>query len=78
MAHENSDIIRAIGRLEGKLDGVMSEQTRITRYLETASVRLRSVESKQNRIYGWAAGVAAVVTLLFSVLSDFFLPGRSG
>lgn len=41
--------MRALGQIEGKLDGVLEEQKDI-------GVRVRALESKADRILGWAAG----------------------
>lgn len=57
--------MRVLGQIEGKLDGVLTEQADV-------SVRLRAVESKMDRILGWAAGAGAgaagIVTYLKSKL----------
>lgn len=47
------EISRALGRIEGKMDGVLEEQREL-------GTRVRAVESKVDRILAWAAGAGAV------------------
>ena len=57
----SDDIMRVLGQIEGKLDGVLDEQKDI-------GSRVRSLESKADRILGWAAGAGVAGGGLVAVL----------
>jgi hypothetical protein len=50
-----------LGRLEGKLDGMLSEQTRLSEYANTTSARVSALEQSFSRMVGWVSAIAAFV-----------------
>ena len=46
------DLMRAVGRIEGKLDGIADTQ-------KDQSARLQVVEAKVSNMLGWASGLGA-------------------
>lgn len=65
------DIMRVIGRIEGKLDGMLVEQARITGYIEAESKRIGALEQRVAGILGWASGIAASISIFISFLKDW-------
>lgn len=54
-----SELVRAVGRIEGKLDGMAVEQERTTRYAQATSARVGALERASAGMKGWAAGAGA-------------------
>lgn len=52
-------IERALGRIEGKLEGIALEQQRIAEYVAATSHRVGSLERKASHRAGWLAGIGA-------------------
>ena len=65
-------ILRALGRIEGQLDGIQTEQGRVSEYAGEISRRLHIVEDQQSRWRGWMAGVAAVVSIIVTLIATTF------
>ena len=67
MAVELYELMQAVGRLEGKIDGVLLEQRRSLENQNTLERRVGLLEQKVSGLVGWAAGAgaaaAAVVTI---------------
>jgi hypothetical protein len=55
------ELNRALGRIEGKLDGVVADQAEI-------KTRVGAVETKVSHILGWAAGAGVVASQCVSYL----------
>jgi hypothetical protein len=70
------DMSGALGRLEGKLDGVLAEQERIARYAATTSERVGRIERSVANMFGWASGVAAAVAFVISIVGKLLPLGR--
>ena len=68
-AHD--DIMTSLGRIEGKLDGVLAEQAR----LQASEIRLWSevsrIKVRLSGAIGWAAGVGALGGLIVAIFLDF-------
>ncbi|HUU42162.1 MAG TPA: hypothetical protein VMX57_00195 [Planctomycetota bacterium] len=67
----SDDIYQILGRIEGTVDGIMREQQRLARYTENTSTRLRRVEDNQQRMFGMAGTVSAIVGIVVSLLVAF-------
>ena len=65
MAEE--EILRGLGRLEGKMDSLMSSIKEINRDVAKHDSRIRSLESRQS----WVIGAAAVLGLCLSIVVRF-------
>jgi hypothetical protein len=63
-----SQILRALGRIEGRIDGVLEEQRRIASYTTATSARVGELEREQSRWKGWMAGIAATVSAVVAAL----------
>lgn len=63
-----------LGRVEGKLDGMLLEQTRVaarvTSLDEKMNARLSALEVRDNRLIGAAAAVSALVGFLSGWISQ--------
>lgn len=60
--HELSDIIRALGKIEGQLEAVLKNQEEQKNRVRVLEDRVQSIEKK----ISYAAGAIAVVTVFFS------------
>ena len=61
---EMSELQRALGRLEGKVDAILSNQTLINARVESLFPRVRILESYRWFVLGGAAVVTFVVDLM--------------
>lgn len=62
------DLVRAIGRLEGKIDGLLTAQRQSAEREVTFDARLRTVEQRLGSLLGWAAGAGAAASLILSLI----------
>lgn len=60
-AHHD-ELFLAIGRLEGKVDSLISMQSRQSDELKEHDHRLRSLEHSRGYMLGWAAAIGAGVS----------------
>jgi chromosome segregation ATPase len=61
---ELASIMLAIGRLEGKVDSLLSRQDELTSTIQRLESRLHDVEGYKHRMLGAAAVVGGVVAIL--------------
>lgn len=61
---ETNAIMHMLGRLEGKLDGILNKQAEQDHRLNTHSDRLTRLEKSKMWLIGAAAGVGAAVSYL--------------
>lgn len=59
------EIMRSLGQIEGKLGEMSDDQ-------KDMGLRLRTVESKMDRILGWAAGAGAGAAAVVAYLKGKF------
>jgi hypothetical protein len=59
-------ILRALGRIEGKLEAVAAEQARVAQSVLVTDSRVARLEIHKASVMGWAAGAAAVVATIVS------------
>jgi len=75
---ENYHIERALGRVEGKVDGMENDIQEIKRMLQEnntgLSKRVASLEQSRSKLLGTVSGVAAVFGILGSWLATNVLP----
>lgn len=69
----DTDIQRALGRIEGKLDGVLLTQSHQHTRLNDHSGRLDKIEK---RTAMWAGGIATVSSLISWLGLDYFTRGQ--
>tara|TARA_R110000824_G_scaffold29567_4_gene98310 strand:- start:6 stop:230 length:225 start_codon:yes stop_codon:yes gene_type:complete len=60
----NDEILLALGRLEGKVDALISRQTILDRELEKSEQRIRAIEQAKSWLVGAAAALGAATSLL--------------
>ena len=62
------EVMRALGRIEGKLEGVLAEQKRVADYAVITSQRVAKLELSGERAHGWAAGAGAVAAVIMTLV----------
>tara|TARA_R100000388_G_C7191422_1_gene133732 strand:+ start:164 stop:373 length:210 start_codon:yes stop_codon:yes gene_type:complete len=60
----NNEILLALGRLEGKVDSLISRQKLVDEELDRHETRLRNLEQSRSWLLGAAAVVGAVAAFL--------------
>lgn len=66
-AHHD-ELFLAIGRLEGKVDSLISMQSRQSDEIKEHDHRLRSLEHSRGYMLGWAAAIGAGMSLAANVI----------
>ena len=61
----NEELMLALGRLEGKVDSLITRQALIDQEMDKFDHRLRSIEQSKSWLVGAAAVLGATVSLLF-------------
>ena len=64
MADQSNELTRALGRIEGKLDMIVSSQATQNERLDSMDERLRHVEQQAARAGAISGGIVAVGTAL--------------
>jgi hypothetical protein len=64
------DVQRALGRIEGKLDGIGHEQERIAAYMGQVTGRVGKLEARVASIFAWAAGFGAAGGVIFAIVKN--------
>ena len=59
----NDELMLALGRLEGKVDSLISRQTVVDEEMRKFDTRLRSVEQSRSWLVGAAASIGALASL---------------
>lgn len=87
MAHESagsnhkhfSTIERALGRIEGKLDGILAEQSRLRgeqgalhRRVSSVDDQVQNVRNRQSRVLGYAAALGAAAGAVLGLVGILF------
>ncbi|WP_028498388.1 hypothetical protein [Microvirgula aerodenitrificans] len=68
MAEQNNELTRALGRIEGKLDMIVSSQAGQAERLDAMDGRLRHVEQQAARAGAISGAIVAVGTALATEL----------
>lgn len=66
---EHTQLVLLLGEVSGKVDGVLTEQKRISDHVVVTEARVTQLERTVSRSAGWAAGVGAAVAAIASVLN---------
>ena len=64
----NDELLLALGRLEGKVDALMTRQAVHDEELERMETRLRTLENSRSWLMGASAAIGASFALLFQWL----------
>lgn len=70
--HNDSELILAIGRLEGKLDAFLQMQTQHEDRLKSYEIRLRLLENSRSYLYGIAVVLGFIGSLGLNVITKLF------
>jgi hypothetical protein len=62
------ELTRALGRIEGTLIGIHTEQKRIADYTAALSRRIGTLEIARGWAIGWAAGAGALAAIVIAAL----------
>jgi len=71
-SYHNEDLFLAIGRLEGKVDSLLSMHTQHSAALKEHDERIRSLEYSRGYMLGWSAAIGAGMSLAASFLIRAF------
>ena len=64
----HDELFLAIGRLEGKVDSLITMQSRQSEEIKEHDHRLRSLEHSRGYMLGWAAAIGAGMSLAANVI----------
>lgn len=70
----HDELFLAIGRLEGKVDSILAQQSRQNDELKSHDNRIRALEHSKSFTMGWAAAIGAAVSIAANYLTKFFHP----
>lgn len=59
----HDELFLAIGRLEGKVDSLLAQQSRQSDELKAHDHRIRSLEQSRGYMLGWAAAIGAGMSM---------------
>ena len=68
----HDELFLAIGRLEGKVDSILAQQSRQNDELKSHDNRIRSLEHSRGYMLGWAAAIGAVCSIAANYLIKHF------
>lgn len=68
MPSEIHELVRALGRIEGKMDGFLADGLRRERQAAITDAKVSNLEQRVSRLIGWAAGAGAVAAAVTSFL----------
>lgn len=64
----HDELFLAIGRLEGKVDSLITMQSRQSEELKDHDHRLRSLEHSRGYMLGWAAAIGAGMSMAANLI----------
>jgi len=64
----NEELLLALGRLEGKVDSLITRQAVHDERLERIDIRVRTLENSRSWLMGASAAIGASVSMLFQWL----------
>ncbi|MEZ2409840.1 hypothetical protein AB6806_23900 [Bosea sp. RCC_152_1] len=68
-----TDLFQAVGRLEGKVDAILSNQARLDKRVDDVEARVGALETKEEARKGFLSGAHWVVVAISAVVS-FIVP----
>lgn len=71
-APHHDELFLAIGRLEGKVDSILAQQSRQNDELKAHDNRIRALEHSKSFTMGWAAAIGAAVSIAANYLTKYF------
>lgn len=69
MTDNPGDILLALGRLEGKVDALIAQQTRTQEDIDQLEHRVRSLEGSKALLLGICTAVGAVTSYLVDIVT---------
>lgn len=75
MSHTESELILAIGRLEGKVDAILQMQRIQEEQIKNHEERLRTLEHSRSFTMGMSAAIGAGVSVILNVFAKFISTG---
>jgi hypothetical protein len=67
----HDELFLAIGRLEGKVDSILAQQSRQNEELKSHDNRIRALEHSKSFTMGWAAAIGAAVSIAANYITKF-------
>ncbi len=67
----HDELFLAIGRLEGKVDSILAQQSRQNDELKAHDNRIRALEHSKSFTMGWAAAIGAAVSIAANSIIKF-------
>ncbi|MCW3479722.1 hypothetical protein OL229_09125 [Neisseriaceae bacterium JH1-16] len=64
MADQNNELTRALGRIEGKLDMIVTSQSSLSERMDSMDGRLRHVEQQAAKAGAISGGIVAIGTAI--------------
>jgi hypothetical protein len=68
----HDELFLAIGRLEGKVDSILAQQSRQNDELKAHDARIRSLEHSRGYMLGWSAAIGASMSIAANYLLKHF------
>jgi hypothetical protein len=68
----HDELFLAIGRLEGKVDSILSQQSRQNDELKSHDTRIRSLEHSRGYTLGYSAAIGAAISMAANYLIKNF------
>lgn len=69
MADTPSDVLLALGRLEGKVDALIAQEVRTQEDVDRIDQRLRVLEGSKAMIFGACATVGAIASYVVTLIA---------
>ena len=70
MQENDKEILLALGRLEGKVDSIISRQMVHDEELDRHDQRIRNLEQSKSWVIGAAAAVGAIVSVVINMIGN--------
>lgn len=68
--HTDKEILLALGRLEGKMDALMSRQSRHDKELSHQERRIRHLEQSKAWLFGAAAVIGGIASVVVTIIGN--------
>ena len=69
MADTPSDVLLALGRLEGKVDALIAQEVRTQEDVDRIDQRLRVLEGSKAMVFGACAAVGAIASYVVTLIA---------
>ena len=69
MADTPSDVLLALGRLEGKVDALIAQEVRTQEDVDRIDQRLRALEGSKAMVFGACAAVGATASYVVTLIA---------